>query len=285
MSELRRLVAEELSAPVDPRVNAMATAIAAKHGAASRAVLFYGSCLRQSQLDGLMLDFYLIVSDYRAAYDKRWLAAANRLIPPNVFYFEHDGLVFEICGSERGGLRARMFARGMDGLDRRALRPALAAGVERGQEGGASADRYRCEAASALLGWTLPLADRADVRGAVEAGVRADVRSRVAGGAVEPSERDRRCRPRAIRAVRQGRAGAAAGCGKHAVACSAVVAGQAAAREALFGGPLGQGEPDLLQRRRLHRVEDQPPCGDGHQAQAVAAAPSVARGDHPASAS
>ena len=43
----------------------MAEAIAAKHGDASRAVLFYGSCLRQKQLDGLMLDFYLIVSDYR----------------------------------------------------------------------------------------------------------------------------------------------------------------------------------------------------------------------------
>src|SRR5690348_6753165 len=40
-----------------------------------------------------MLDFYLIVSDYREAYAKRWLAIANRLIPPNVFYFEHDGLV------------------------------------------------------------------------------------------------------------------------------------------------------------------------------------------------
>ncbi|HEX8841993.1 MAG TPA: hypothetical protein VF757_06805, partial [Sphingomicrobium sp.] len=93
MTELRQLVAEELSAPVDPRVTAMAEAIAAKHGGASRAVLFYGSCLRQQQLEGLMLDFYLIVSDYRAAYDKRWLAAANRMIPPNVFYFEHDGLV------------------------------------------------------------------------------------------------------------------------------------------------------------------------------------------------
>jgi hypothetical protein len=93
MAELRELVAEELSLSVDPRVSAMAAAIAAKHGAASRAVLFYGSCLRQKQLDGLMLDFYLIVSDYRAAYDKRWLAVANRLIPPNVFYFEHDGLV------------------------------------------------------------------------------------------------------------------------------------------------------------------------------------------------
>jgi hypothetical protein len=93
MSELRDLVAEELAAPVDPRVTAMVAAIAERHGSASRAVLFYGSCLREQQLDGLMLDFYLIVSDYRAAYPKRWLALANRLIPPNVFYFEYDGLV------------------------------------------------------------------------------------------------------------------------------------------------------------------------------------------------
>ena len=92
MTDLRTLVAEELGVPVDPRVSAVAAAIAAKHGAASRAVLFYGSCLREKQLDGLMLDFYLIVSDYPAAYDKRWLALANRLIPPNVFYFEHDGM-------------------------------------------------------------------------------------------------------------------------------------------------------------------------------------------------
>ena len=93
MSELSDLVAEELALPVDPKVRAMAAAIAAKHGEASRAVLFYGSCLRQKKLAGLMLDFYLVVSNYREAYDKRWLAAANRLIPPNVFYFEHGGLV------------------------------------------------------------------------------------------------------------------------------------------------------------------------------------------------
>ena len=92
MASLKDLVAEELALPVDPRVTAMAEAIAAKYGAASRAVLFYGSCLRQSRLDGLMLDFYLIVSDYRAAYGKAWLAAANKLVPPNVFYFEHEGL-------------------------------------------------------------------------------------------------------------------------------------------------------------------------------------------------
>ena len=91
-ANLRELVAEELSLPVDPRVTAVAEAIAAKYGGASRAVLFYGSCLREQQLEGLMLDFYLIVSDYRTAYGRTWLAAANRLIPPNVFYFENDGL-------------------------------------------------------------------------------------------------------------------------------------------------------------------------------------------------
>ena len=93
MGNLRDLVAAELGMPVDPRVVATARAVAAKHGDASRAVLFYGSCLREAQLDGLMLDFYLIVSDYRAAYAKRWMATANRLVPPNVFPFEHDGLM------------------------------------------------------------------------------------------------------------------------------------------------------------------------------------------------
>ena len=93
MPELRSLVAEELNLPVDPKVRSAAEAIAARHGGASRSVLFYGSCLREKRLDGLMLDFYLIVSDYRAAYEKGWLAVLNRLIPPNVFYFESDGLV------------------------------------------------------------------------------------------------------------------------------------------------------------------------------------------------
>ena len=92
MTPLQSLIAAELAEPVDPRVTAIAVAVAAQHGAASRAVLFYGSCLRESQLDGLMLDFYLIVSDYAAAYLRRWLATANRMIPPNVFPFAHEGL-------------------------------------------------------------------------------------------------------------------------------------------------------------------------------------------------
>jgi hypothetical protein len=91
-SDLRSLVSRELSQPVDPRVRDMAAAIAARHPSA-RAVLYYGSTLRDAQLDGLMLDFYLIVTDYRQAFDAKWLARANRWLPPNVFPFEHDGLI------------------------------------------------------------------------------------------------------------------------------------------------------------------------------------------------
>src|SRR3569833_760949 len=110
---LKSLVAAELAEPVDARVAAMAAAIAALYPGAARAVLFYGSCLRERQLEGLMLDFYLIVSDYRAAYGRSWLASANRLIPPNVFPFEHEGLaakyavLSEADFARECGLRAR----------------------------------------------------------------------------------------------------------------------------------------------------------------------------------
>lgn len=89
---LTELVAEELARPVDERVTDLAHAIAAHFGEASRAVLFYGSCLRDQPIDGSMLDFYLIVSDYSSAYERGWESWANALIPPNVYPFAHHGL-------------------------------------------------------------------------------------------------------------------------------------------------------------------------------------------------
>lgn len=97
MSDLKHLVKAELAEPVDRRVAAFASAIAAQYGDAARAVLFYGSCLRTTELDGQMLDFYLIVSDYEAAYGKSWLVRANKLLPPNVFPAEHDGLAAKVA--------------------------------------------------------------------------------------------------------------------------------------------------------------------------------------------
>ena len=97
MSELKSLIAQELAQPVDHRVAAFAAAIAAQYGEASRAVLFYGSCLRTTELEGQMLDFYLIVSTYEAAYGKSWLVGANKRLPPNVFPAEHDGLIAKVA--------------------------------------------------------------------------------------------------------------------------------------------------------------------------------------------
>jgi hypothetical protein len=97
MHSLQQLVAEELAVPAQPQVQAFAGHIAAQYPGAARAVLFYGSCLRSEQLQGQMLDFYLIVSDYDAAYDRKWLATWNRRLPPNVFPFEYEGLVAKVA--------------------------------------------------------------------------------------------------------------------------------------------------------------------------------------------
>lgn len=92
-AEYLNMVRAEIAQPVNPRVKDMAAALARQYAGSARAVLFYGSCLRETRLDGLMIDFYLIVSDYSDAYEKGWMALANRLIPPNVFPFQHDGLI------------------------------------------------------------------------------------------------------------------------------------------------------------------------------------------------
>ena len=97
MHSLQQLIAEELAVPALPRVQAFAAYIAGQYPAAARAVLFYGSCLRTEELDGQMLDFYLIVSDYDAAYDRKWLAKWNRRLPPNVFPVQHEGLSAKVA--------------------------------------------------------------------------------------------------------------------------------------------------------------------------------------------
>jgi hypothetical protein len=162
--QLRELVSSELSAPVDARVSAIAAAIAAEHGAASRAVLFYGSCLREKRFDGLMLDFYLIVSSYRQAYGRRWLALANRLVPPNVFYFEQDGLAAKYAVlSEADFQRECSVAARSTSVVARFAQPAriVWSADDRATDTMVGAVS-RC--APALLAWSAPLAPRnADV--------------------------------------------------------------------------------------------------------------------------
>lgn len=83
-------VLNEWDRDVPPAVVTAAQDIAGKYGECVQGVLFYGSCLRTGEIEDKILDFYVIVESYQAAYDKRWLAIANQILPPNVFYHEID---------------------------------------------------------------------------------------------------------------------------------------------------------------------------------------------------
>jgi hypothetical protein len=92
--DLCSAIEAETASAVHPAAEAMAAAIAGRHSQASLGVIFYGSCLRDDRVlrgeaDGV-LDFYLVVDDYRSAYDRLLPRIANRLLPPNVFYLEHE---------------------------------------------------------------------------------------------------------------------------------------------------------------------------------------------------
>ena len=95
MDEARRklidFLATELARAVPAPVLELAELARSRHGQSVVGVLFYGSCLRQAEeaIGEGLLDFYLLVDEYRAAYGGRGLAAmANALLPPNVFYLE-----------------------------------------------------------------------------------------------------------------------------------------------------------------------------------------------------
>jgi hypothetical protein len=109
---LQEILQEELQRPVSDTATAAAAAVRDRHRRAAVAVLFYGSCLRKPdvELADNLLDFYVLVDRYGAAYDKAWLALANRLLPPNAFYLELPW---------RGGrLRAKYVVISLDDFER-----------------------------------------------------------------------------------------------------------------------------------------------------------------------
>lgn len=89
MTDLRALIDDELRREVPYAVVTLAERLAARAQGGAAAVLFYGSALRDSALDGV-LDFYVLV-DHAGDWPGPWLAAcANRLLPPNVGYLEES---------------------------------------------------------------------------------------------------------------------------------------------------------------------------------------------------
>lgn len=82
-------VAGELDRPAPAAARLLSDAILERHGDGVAAVVFYGSCLRKDTHEGV-LDFYVLVDDYRGAYGSWYLRAVNALVPPNVFFLSVD---------------------------------------------------------------------------------------------------------------------------------------------------------------------------------------------------
>ena len=99
----------------DALLAALLAQLQARHNGAVCCTLVYGSCLRSGDIYDGLLDLYLLVDNYRAAYGAGALAAANWLLPPNVFYAQQSGAqatlrakvtVISLADFERGCSRA-----------------------------------------------------------------------------------------------------------------------------------------------------------------------------------
>jgi hypothetical protein len=84
------MIRQELAQPVPAGAHALADRLRERYGPDLRAVLMYGSCLRQGDDREGVLDLYAFVTSYRSVYRKKALAALNRLLPPNVFYLQTE---------------------------------------------------------------------------------------------------------------------------------------------------------------------------------------------------
>ncbi len=90
------LVEAGLDRPVMAQARALAQYLVDTHGDPVAAVLFYGSCLRDETPEGV-LDFYLLVDDYRSFHGGRISAWANAILPPTVHFVEVDGVAAKVA--------------------------------------------------------------------------------------------------------------------------------------------------------------------------------------------
>ncbi len=84
---IKRIIQKWNTRALPPEIIALSDAARQRHDGVA-AVLFYGSWLRSGRVDEGIADLYLLVDDYKVAFNSRLQALMNRLLPPNVFYLE-----------------------------------------------------------------------------------------------------------------------------------------------------------------------------------------------------
>ncbi len=86
-------IARQTARPVGPEGALFVDVLQERFGASLAGVLLYGSCLHSEDLTHGIVDFYVLVDTYKAAYPTWALRLGNAALGPNVFYLEdsmHD---------------------------------------------------------------------------------------------------------------------------------------------------------------------------------------------------
>lgn len=107
---VRDFLAAEAALPVPAVFHALADAARARFGAPVRAVLLYGSCLRDREHRDRLVDLFVLVEDGAAGAERPILRRLGALLPPNVY---HLGTRFE-----DGTARAKVALVGLARLER-----------------------------------------------------------------------------------------------------------------------------------------------------------------------
>ncbi|MBP2301131.1 hypothetical protein [Azospirillum picis] len=109
---------EGLGRPVSAEARRLTDAILARHRGSVAAVLFYGSCLRSADPEGI-LDVYVLTTSLRGFHRRLWPSLFNALLPPNVSYLEVPGENGRMIRAKVAVMGLGAFARAMrpDGLD------------------------------------------------------------------------------------------------------------------------------------------------------------------------
>jgi hypothetical protein len=164
--DLDALLRDELFQPAPEAARLLSEEIRRRCGAGTAAVVFYGSCLRKGTDEGV-LDFYVIVDDYRGSSPSRAIAWLGAALPPNVFYVElatdrGDSEDAEVLRAKYAMMSRKDFERATrpanlrPSIWARFSQPALAAWV---RDDDARELLVRCARRSVLtaLSWALPM--------------------------------------------------------------------------------------------------------------------------------
>lgn len=83
---VRELVAREAGLPVPAAFRAIGDVARARFAPAARAVLLYGSCLRDGEDRDRLVDLYVLLDDATSGAERPLLRALGRFLPPNVYH-------------------------------------------------------------------------------------------------------------------------------------------------------------------------------------------------------